>query len=80
MNITFPRLCDSNSDRPEGNKVFNRSKDMSVIRAGDLKTPGLWFLCSHSSQCQRNIRCRFSDFLSFLTPCAFDMRGFENKK
>lgn len=43
VNITFSCLCDSNSDRPEGNKVFNRSRDMRVMWAGNLKNPGLCF-------------------------------------
>lgn len=42
VNITFSAF-DSNSERPEGNKVFNRIRDMRVMRARDLKTPGLYF-------------------------------------
>lgn len=72
VNITFSCLRDSNSDRPKGNKVFNRSRDMGVMRAGDLKTPGLFFCAATQASAGRIqnadalIFCHFLPIVHFI--------------
>lgn len=72
MNITFSCLHDSNSDRPEGDKVFNRSRDMRVMRAGDLKTPGFCFCAATQAPAGRIqnadvlIFCHFLPLVHFM--------------
>lgn len=44
MNITFSCLCDSNSDRPEGDKVCNRSRDVRVMRVQPPKLQACVFV------------------------------------
>lgn len=44
VNITLSCLCDSNSDRPKGNEVFNRNRDMRVMRAGTSKRQACVFV------------------------------------